>query len=102
RLSVELRAALAQRVLAPLSVEVGMLYNAPELGEALNRLRESGAERILALPLFPQYCGATSGAAFDAVHALLGRWRHLPDVHFVAGYHEHPGYIEALRASVAE
>jgi ferrochelatase len=102
RLSGELRAALAQRVLAPLSLEVGMLYSAPELDQALTRLRDSGAERILALPLFPQYCGATSGAAFDAVHALLRRWRHLPDVHFVAGYHEHPGYIEALRASVAE
>jgi ferrochelatase len=102
RLGAELRAALAQRVLAPLSVEVGMLYSAPELEAALRRLRDSGAERILALPLFPQYCGATSGAAFDAVHALLRGWRHLPDVHFVAGYHEHPGYIEALRASVAE
>ena len=69
---------------------------------ALTRLRDSGAQRILALPLFPQYCGATTGAAFDAVSAVLRGWRRLPDVQFVAGYHDHPGYIDALRASVAE
>ena len=93
---------LAQRVLAPLSVEVGMLYSAPQLQAALTRLRDGGAQRILALPLFPQYCAATTGAAFDAVSAVLRGWRRLPDVQFVAGYHDHPGYIEALRASVAE
>ena len=102
RLAAELRSVLAQRVLAPLSVEVGMLYSAPQLQAALTRLRDSGAQRILALPLFPQYCAATTGAAFDAVSAVLRGWRRLPDVQFVAGYHDHPGYIEALRASVAE
>ncbi len=101
RLARELSGALAQRVLAPLAVEVGMLYSAPELSAALERLRDSGAQRILVLPLFPQYCGATSAAAFDAVSALLRRWRRLPDLHFVADYHDDPGYIEALRASVA-
>jgi ferrochelatase len=102
RLRTELTGVLAQRVLAPLSVDLGMLYSAPELRDALERLRDSGAQRILVLPLFPQYCGATSGAAFDAVNAVLKTWRRLPQVHFIADYHDHPGYIEALRASVAE
>jgi protoporphyrin/coproporphyrin ferrochelatase len=102
RLRQELSAALAQRVLAPLSVEVGMLYSAPQLRGALERLRDSGAQRILVLPLFPQYCGATSGSAYDAVSAVLKTWRRLPQLHFVADYHDHPGYIEALRESVAQ
>jgi ferrochelatase len=102
RLRVELTGVLAQRVLAPLSVEAGMLYSAPPLRGALERLRDGGAQRILVLPLFPQYCGATTGAAFDAVSAVLKTWRRLPDVHFIAGYHDHPGYIEALRSSVAQ
>ena len=66
------------------------------------RLRDSGAQRILVLPLFPQYCAATTGAAFDQVSAVLRRWRALPELQFVADYHDHPGYIDALRASVAE
>ena len=99
-LSAGLAAVLAQRILAPLQVEVGMLYSAPDVQAALARLRAGGAQRLLVLPLFPQYCGATSGAAFDQVSAALRRLRWLPDLQLVADYHEHPGYIEALRASV--
>jgi ferrochelatase len=101
RLRSELAAALARRMLAPLAVQAGMLYSAPEIRGALARLRDGGAQRILVLPLFPQYCGATTGAAFDRVSAELRRWRALPQLSFIADYHDHPGYIEALRASVA-
>lgn len=102
RLRDELAALLAQRVLAPLSVDVGMLYSAPDLSPALRRLFDSGARRILVLPLFPQYCAATTAAAYDQVSAELRRWRWLPELHFVTDYHNHPGYIDALRASVVE
>jgi len=99
-LRAELAGVLAQRVLAPLLVEVGMLYSAPDVSAALERLRAGGAQRLLVLPLFPQYCGATTGAAFDQVSAALQRLRWLPDLQLVADYHDHPGYIEALRASI--
>jgi ferrochelatase len=95
RLRAEIGNALAQRALAPLSVELGMLYSAPELRAALERLRDDGAQRLLVLPLFPQYCAATSGAVFDQVSAVLSGWRRLPELHFIADYHDHPGYIEA-------
>ena len=89
-------------MLAPLSVELGMLYSdAGRARRRSSRLREAGAQRILVLPLFPQYCGATTGAVYDQVNAELRRWRWLPELRFVAEYHDHPGYIEALRASVA-
>ncbi len=100
RLRAELAGVLAQRMLAPLQVEVGMLYSAPDVSAALERLRAGGAQRLLVLPLFPQYCGATTGAAFDQVSAVLRRMRWLPDLQLVTDYHGHPGYIEALRASI--
>jgi protoporphyrin/coproporphyrin ferrochelatase len=102
RLREGLAHALAQRMLAPLSVELGMLYSPPELGAAFERLRAGGVQRLLVLPLFPQYCGATTAAVYDQLSAQLRRWRTLPDLHFIADYHDHPGYIEALRASVSE
>ncbi len=100
RLRAELASALAQRTLAPLTLEVGMLYSAPEVRATLERLREAGAQRMLVLPLFPQYCGATTGAVNDQVCGELRRWRSVPELRFIADYHDHPGYIEALRASV--
>ncbi len=100
QLRKELSAALARQVLAPLSVELGMLYSPPSVREALGRLRASGAQRILVVPLFPQSCGATTGAVYDQVSAELSTWRWLPELRMVAEYHDHPGYIEALRESV--
>lgn len=101
RLRAELATVLAQRMLAPMSVEAGMLYSEPDVRAALRRLRDSGAQRLLVLPLFPQYCGATTGAVHAHVSRELRGWRALPDLQFVADYHDHPGYIEALRASVS-
>lgn len=103
RLRTELIGTLAQRMLAPLSIELAMMYGGePTVPQALTRLRESGAQRILVVPLFPQYCGATTGAAYDQVNRELRRWRWLPELRFVAEYHDYPGYIEALRASVSQ
>jgi len=102
RLRTELVGKLAQRMLAPFSVELGMLYGEPTVSDALARLRASGAQRILVLPLFPQYCGSTTGAVYDQVNGELRRWRWLPELRFVAEFHDDPGYIEALRASVTQ
>lgn len=92
---------LNQRTLAPIAVELGMLYASPGVDEGLARLRDAGARRILVLPLFPQYSGVSTGAVYDQVHAELRRWRWVPELRFVAEYPDHPAYIEALRHSVA-
>ncbi|MBS0421449.1 MAG: ferrochelatase [Proteobacteria bacterium] len=103
KLRAELIGTLAQRMLAPLSIELAMMYGGdPSVPQALTRLRESGAQRILVVPLFPQYCGATTGAAYDQVNAELRRWRWLPELRYVAEYHDYPGYIDSLRASVVQ
>jgi ferrochelatase len=102
RLRTELIGTLAQRMLAPLSVELGMLYGEPTVPEALARLRACGAQRILVVPLFPQYCGATTGAVYDQVNGELRRWRWLPELRFIAEFHDDPGYIDALRTSVIQ
>jgi protoporphyrin/coproporphyrin ferrochelatase len=104
-ISAELRTALeaelGRRVVAPLAIETAMLYSNPSVPAALERLRAAGARRLLVLPLFPQYTGATTGAVHDQVHAELSRWRWVPETRFITAYHDNPGYIEALRASVA-
>jgi ferrochelatase len=93
---------LSRRVLAPITVEAGMLYAAPSVADALDRLIDDGARRILVLPLFPQYCGATTGAVYDQVGAWLARQRWVPEVRYVNEYHDHPAYIDALRVRIAE
>ena len=104
--SEDLRSALlqqlAKRVLAPISIELGMMYAHPGVAASLEALRRQGCTKLLVLPMFPQYCGASTGAAFDQVSAELRRWRWVPDLRFISEYHEHPGYIAALAASVRD
>jgi ferrochelatase len=93
---------LALHTLAPFHVEVAMLYSRPSVKESLARLRDAGVQRVLVLPLFPQYCGATTAAVFDQVSAEMRERRLIPELRFVADYSTHKQYIEALAASVRE
>ncbi len=104
-LSESLREAL-ERELTPqfaaaAPVAIGMLYSSPSIENAILGLIDRGARRLLVVPLFPQYCGVTTGAVYDKVAAVLGKLRWVPEVRFIADYHDDDGYIEALRASIA-
>lgn len=97
-------AALAER-LGPEAPPMasGMLFTPPTMREATRALREQGVERIIALPLFPHYSFATTGAAFahfwEAMRAegMTG----LP-VHWIGAWFDHPLYIDALAATIRE
>jgi protoporphyrin/coproporphyrin ferrochelatase len=101
-LRAALAGTLAQRSLAPMSVEAAMLYSQPSVRDCLRKLRGAGLQRLVVLPLYPQYSGTTTGAVYDQVTAELSTWRALPEVRFIADYHDHPGYIDALRAGVTD
>jgi ferrochelatase len=84
-------------------VALAMLYTGgATVPQAIESLRAAGVAEIIALPMFPQYCGASTGAVFDHVSAALHALRHVPALRFVSGYHEQAGYIDALAASVQE
>ena len=102
RLARKLAALLEGDSGAPIPVQVGMCYGEPSIPTALAALRAAGAAQILVLPLFPQYAGVTTASAFDRVSAELQRWRCVPELRFVNGYHAEPRYIESLRQSVLE
>ncbi|MCC5857262.1 MAG: ferrochelatase [Ectothiorhodospiraceae bacterium] len=97
-----IRRRLEDRLRGPAVVELGMRYGRPSIPESLNRLRDHGAERLLVLPLYPQYSGATTASTFDALAGELGRWRWIPELRFVAQYHDDPAYIACLAASIRE
>ena len=83
-------------------VELGMTYGEPSIGNAIDRLREAGARRLLVLPLYPQYSGTTTASVIDRVAKKLGKLRWPPETRFVNQYHDAPGYIDALASSIRE
>ena len=81
-------------------VEPAMRYGQPSVDQGLHRLTAAGARRILVLPAYPQYSGATTGSAFDAVAAWGQASRWVPELRFVGQYHDDPAYIQALASSI--
>ncbi len=81
-------------------VAYAMRYGAPAIAPATDALVASGCDRILVAPLYPQYCGATTASAVDAVAAHLATLRHQPALRFLPPYSGDPAYIAALKASV--
>jgi len=81
-------------------VELGMRYGAPSIESALEKLKGDGCERILLLPLYPQYSASTTASALDVVFATLPRMRRIPALRVVDAYHDDRGYIVALAQSI--
>ncbi len=85
---------------AAIHVDWGMRYGKPMIAPALNRFAEVGCERVLVVPLYPQYAAATTASVSDAVFAALARLRVQPALRIAAPYGTEPVYIEALAASL--
>jgi len=83
-------------------VALGMSYGNPSMGSALNELEAQGCNKIIILPLYPQYAGASTGSVFDAATRELMNWRNVPDLRFISSYNKEDLYIEALANSVKE
>jgi protoporphyrin/coproporphyrin ferrochelatase len=102
RLSVKVEERLAARLGDRLRLRLAMTYGRPSVAAGVRALLEQNVRRLLVVPLFPQYCAATTGSVFDATTRALRRWRWLPETRFVNDYHADGGYLDALAARIAE
>ena len=93
---------LRRRVASPLVVDYAMRYGNPGIAETLSKLKQQGCDRILFLPLYPQYAASTTATAVDELAGWLRATRTAPEVRTVRHYHDHPGYIAALASSIRE
>jgi ferrochelatase len=83
-------------------IEIGMRYGNPSIKLGLEKLRKQKCRRILILPLYPQYCAATTGSTFDRVTEVLRKWRWIPEVRFINNYFEEPLYLDCLIKSIKD
>jgi ferrochelatase len=81
-------------------VELGMRYGQPSIPSALQKLVAADLERIVVLPLFPQYSSAATGSAIERVYEIAGRAWNVPPIESLGAFYEHPGFIDAF-ATVA-
>ena len=94
--------ALRLRFGDALCVGLAMRYGDASIGYALSKMVDHGFKRILVAPLYPQYSGATTGSALDALGDTLKAMRWAPAIRTLPPYYEDPGFIEALHVDLSK
>ncbi|MEZ9928847.1 ferrochelatase [Vibrio breoganii] len=83
-------------------VELGMTYGNPSLLSGMQSLLEQGVEKVIVLPLYPQYSATTTAAVVDGLGKAFKQMTVVPSFEVIGDYHDHPLYIKALADSVRE
>ncbi|WP_373100119.1 MULTISPECIES: ferrochelatase [Pasteurellaceae] len=81
-------------------VEIGMTYGNPSMESALQKLADQQVEKIIVLPLYPQYSSTTTAAVFDVFAAAMKKQRRMVPFEFIHSYHLNEHYIHALLQSI--
>jgi ferrochelatase len=96
KLQAHLSAVAGDRVV----VDWAMRYGFPAIKDRIEALMAQGCDRILVVPLYPQYAGATTATANDHVFRALMKMRWQPTIRIAPPYHDNPAYIEALTTTL--
>jgi ferrochelatase len=94
--------ALGERLGARAVVAYAMRYGEPSIGAQIAALQSQGCDRILIVPLYPQYSRSTTASVGDALFKALKPLVWQPAIRIAAAYHDHPAYIGALAKSARE
>lgn len=79
-------------------VSWAMRYGNPSVASQLEEMKLDGCERILVIPLYPQYSATTTASVTDAVFDAVKAMRWQPAIRTAPAFHDEPAYIEALAA----
>jgi len=97
-----LQGFLGERTKAPFVVDYAMRYGSPSIPSVLRKLKEQNCQRILVVPMYPQYAASSTATAFDIVFDELRQMRNTPALRTIKNFHDNPGYIKALANNINE
>jgi protoporphyrin/coproporphyrin ferrochelatase len=96
------QAELLQQALPNVPVRFGMQVGNPPVGDVVKEMIDQGIDRLLVLPMYPQYSDTTTASATDALFHTLSRMRKVPALRIVPPYYNHPAYLDAMTAVVRD
>jgi ferrochelatase len=77
-------------------VEFGMRYQSPNVLDALKRLEKQSLNKLILLPLYPQYASSSTGSTLETVYKELSDWDVVPDVKTISQFYDHPDFIATV------
>jgi ferrochelatase len=97
-----LRQAINSDPTRPVVVELAMRYGNPSIESVLQKINDQGVDRLLVLPMYPQYSATTTASTFDEIYRIYKAYRNPPSLRIIKHFHDHPLYIKALKAQVED
>ena len=91
---------LARKMDSTCSVVTAMRYGKPSIQSGLSELKQAGANKLVVLPLFPQFSYTTTASVHDAVDVALTKLDWAPEVKCIDDYHLHPAWVDAVANSI--
>ncbi len=101
-ISARQQAALQQRLGDPVRVALAMRYGNPSYPDVLRELQAAGIDKLVVLPLYPQYSVTTTATSYKHLKQNLNALGFDPALEFIGYYPDHSAYIDALTESVRE
>jgi len=77
-------------------VELAMRYQNPGLDEVLAQMEKKNYEKIIVVPLFPQYASATTGSIIEKVMKIISKWFIIPEIKIISQFYYDEGFINAI------
>ena len=77
-------------------VYLAMRYKNPSVDDVLAEIYKKNYEKLLVIPLFPQYASATTGSIIDKVMKRMSKWWVIPEVKFISQFYDNEGYINTV------
>jgi ferrochelatase len=77
-------------------VYLAMRYKNPSIEEALGDINKKNYEKIIVIPLFPQYASASTGSVINKVMTIMKKWWVIPDIKFISQYYDNVGFINTI------
>jgi len=102
RQTVLLQGFLGERTRAPFVVDYAMRYGNPGIPQVLRKLKEQNCQRILIVPMYPQYAASSTATAYDIVFGELQQMRNAPALRTIKDFHDNAGYIKSLANNINE
>lgn len=93
---------LLQQAMPNIPVRFGMQIGNPALGDVVGEMIEQGLDRLIVLPMYPQYSDTTTASATDSLFKVLMKTRRVPALRIVPPYYKHAAYLDAMTAVVRD
>jgi ferrochelatase len=97
---LELQNKLQDKKAKDIDFFIAMRYQNPSIIKALQEIKDKQYDKIIILPLFPQYASSTSGTAIQAVWKHIRKWNVIPTVETISQFYNHPAFINAFAQKI--